>query len=570
MDIVYEIGARDKASPTLNKVESAMSRLERSTKDLGESAEKSLGRMSLGIGTLVKASGVLFVLDKAVQGISAAFSAVAEGVTAANAAAESMEKLSNAMAANGGASEEAIAKNLALSDTIERLMGVEAEQVQSLMTMAANLGTSNDALDDTAKTAIGLSEALGIGWEDALKKTREASQGSFGELEKLIPAMSSMATEEERLAAVIEVANKGLSQKQIAYQGAGGAVQRMTTRMGEFAEMIGGAISPLLETTANSISAIASTLMDIFAPALQSTGSAFTQWSKWIQEKITTAANAIIAGLTMAEVVFNNFGDVVEYVKSAIALRLETIRADFAQLFGVTLPAYGEWFVENFPKYFVDAFNAITTVIRNGAQKVANGFSALWDFVASRGEGGISGLTESMNKALSGSLLDGFKATAASLPDIAERALTEREQSLAAKMGGIGANLANEFATKFDERAIKLGEKVGGALGDDIDLKLQKTIAAADKMAEKSKDKLGDSSSALGGRGGDAILQASESRLLTRGPGERKDDPVTVLMSIDKNTAQSSEAMAKLQSEMAELKNTLANKGSVMFAGPPL
>ena len=56
----------------------------------------------------------------------------------------------------------------------------------------------------------------------------------------------------------------------------------------------------------------------------------------------------------------------------------------------------------------------------------------------------------------------------------------------------------------------------------------------------------------------DAILQASQSRLLTRGPGERKKDPVDVLEQVLAQQEIATEQAAIAASELAQIKNNLA------------
>jgi hypothetical protein len=76
----------------------------------------------------------------------------------------------------------------------------------------------------------------------------------------------------------------------------------------------------------------------------------------------------------------------------------------------------------------------------------------IFAFIASGGEGGIEGLMSGLGEAASISLLDGFKSSLTSLPEIAERQLTAREKDLAEKIGAVGGRLGQEFSDKMEER----------------------------------------------------------------------------------------------------------------------
>jgi hypothetical protein len=574
-DITYTIGAKDAASPVLDKVEGSLGRLERSTKDLGDNAEKSFKRMAIGVDGLLKASGILFVIDKSVQAIGAAFSFVAGGVSDFNNAEAVANKLTEAMKANGEASQEMIDANIALSDALEKRLNIEAESIQSLMSEAANLGVANDKLDDVTRAAIGLSEAMGISLEDGLKKARLASEGNFASFEKLIPSIKNMTTDEEKLAAVIELSNKGLAQKESHAQGAAGAGERLATKIGDLAEVIGGALSPMIETATVAFEAITDTMISVLSPALDATGGAFGTFSEWVQQKMTDAANGIIAAITMAEVVVMNFGDVWQLVKDTIALRLEQIGADFEYLFGTIMPSYGDWLLTNLPRMFDDALTASVTVVQNGIKKITGSFDAAWQFIKSGGEGGLSGLTDSLNKAVSGSLLKGFESTTEALPQILARGLTDKEQELSAAIGATANKLGDEFNKKFEGRRIGGSKDIAKGLADSVELELTKGIeTAVDKAAKDAGlDKSGSDKPGSTGGGLVGPVNAIEGRLITTGSGST---PFQLWQQIASNTEdaansakRSEHAMLAMQSDIAELKNREIQKPTLNVARPP-
>lgn len=552
-DITYTIGAKDAASPTLNKVDASMQRLEKSSKDLGDAAERSLNRMSIGVDTLLKSTVVLYAFEKAVQLVGSAFSFIAGGVDDFNEAGASVDKLTTAMSQNNGATQESIDANIALADVMEKRLNVEAETIQSLMAQAANLGVANDKLDETTAAAIGLSEAMGVSLETGLKNARLAAEGNFKAFEKSVPAIKNMSTAEEKLAAVLELANKGLLQKEAYAQSAAGAGDRLSIKLGDLAEVIGGKLSPILDAGWNGISRVADVLVSMLEPALDSSGGTLQSWSDWAVKSIESLTNNVIAGLTMAEVIFQNFGAVVGIAFDWVKLKYETYRADTEHLFTVTLPAYVKWFGDEFYNLMDTAFSAVSTVIKNHFSKTSDMFLAFWDFIKS---GGQTDLLGQLGEIAGRSYLDGFENSIGELPNVAERATTETERRLKESIDDSTNDLAKQFAEKLAGRQFKFGG--GAGFGTDF--------GGGDLLGDIGKKSSGSSA-------GSVSLSATESRLLTRGPGSRMtpEELLKELITITKKgNADAGAQQAEIESAAREQAEALKSKGSVMFARPPL
>jgi hypothetical protein len=119
-------------------------------------------------------------------------------------------------------------------------------------------------------------------------------------------------------------------------------------------------------------------------------------------------------------------------------------------------------------------------------------FRALWDFIAS---GGTSDVLGQLGEIAGRSYLDGFESSLTGLPEIAGRQLTQREQDLADKIGAIGGRLGDEFARKMEERMVGVGE----TLKSELD-----SVAKLDLKGRNAVVMQG--------------INATEGRLLTRGP----------------------------------------------------
>jgi hypothetical protein len=556
-DIQYTIGAKDAATPAIDKVGGALDKLTAKTKEAGDTAQKSMNRITLSFADLAKGAGVIAVANLAVQGLQKAWSSFTGALSGASAAydtqVEAVKGLETALRLNG---EEVSGQSATLqkfAGDLQALTGVGDEVTLGLMKQASMLGVSADKLQDTAKAAIGLAEATGGDLEAGLRAARLAQEGNFTALQKIIPALKDAATDEEKLAKVQAFATKGLEAKVDASNRLVGAEERAAGAVGDLMEVVGALIAPIREVIAIGIRAMAEALTGILAPAATYVADLFERWKPTIISLIEEVVNRTIATITMAEVGFRNFGAVVGYVVDNILLAYETYRANTEHLFVTTLPAYITWFVDNFYNIIETGFNAVLTFVTNIGRNIADAFAAIWDFISS---GGQTDVLSNLGEIAGRNLMDGFKSTVESLPQIAERAMTAREQELQNRIGVVGANLANQFNEKFAARAVKLGQGVGDDLAKNVELSLNKKIEEIEKetgVALKDNKLV---------KNGMQDLNANESRLLTRGRVEKFDPMEQMAMDIaamKHSTAKSAEAAALAASELEQIQINTAD-----------
>jgi hypothetical protein len=223
--------------------------------------------------------------------------------------------------------------------------------------------------------------------------------------------------------------------------------------------------------------------------------------------------NAVIGAFTAVEVIILNLSSVWEIAKASAEMAMIAIAESVKHTFTEVIPSYAMWFAENFINLFKDAFNGVIAVTQNAGKILGDMVYEIFAFIASGGEGGINGLMASLGSAASRSLLDGFESSLTSLPEIAARQLTQREQELADKVGKIGAKLGNEFSDKMEERMVG----VGSTISDEMS-------AATSNINLKGKG-------AVMTQG----IPATEGRLLTRGPGTRIPDLMQQIIGLLKN-----------------------------------
>ena len=548
-NIDYVIGAKNDATGPINQAAGSLDKLGKTSTDTAAKTTSATQKISVSIGSLAKMATVVAAVDVAIQLAGKAISSVVGSFSAANAAydqqTEAVAKLESAIQRSGQAFAGQSQQLQDAASALQELTGVGDEVTLGLMQQASVLGVHASQLDDVTRAAAGLSEATGKSLEESMRMATDATQGNFEAYSKLIPEINRATTVEQKLALVQAYATRGLEAKAAASNRLVGMEERASGAIGDMMEKVGALLAPIRLLIASGVKALAETMgglltgaaekatammeqmapvleaiktavnvlgqvistvfgvigdivSDLFGNTIASAGDIFTTVADKIVEYAVWLANGVIGAVTMMEVVYNNFGKIVDMAISYVLLAYETYRADTMQLFTVTLPEYISWFADNFFNIIQDVFNAVITAIGNYLKIIANNFLILFDFIRSGMKGGIGGLMADLaDNVVNGmtNILDGFEAKTESLPDIMARKLTDREQELADKIGKIGTDLGDEFADKFAARSIKLGDKIGKDLSTEVDLKF-------DPKAKKTETK---------------ALQSKESRLLTRG-----------------------------------------------------
>lgn len=485
--IDFVIGGKDKAAPAFTSTEKGLARLEAGTKSLKTATQSLMASMA-----------PLLAVFAAVKAVMAAVGGVKAANEAYDKQAEAVKRLNAALAIRGqqaaSASMQATAKNL------EKLTGVSDETTLALMQTAQSMGFATDKADDAAKASLGLAEAMGKTAEQSLGDMKAALEGNFEAFHGINPQIMFMRTNQEKLAAVMAIANQGLAQQSKDMGTVSGSGRRADSAMGSLMESLGKIIAPIRVLINAGLQQLATTLDSLLVPIVQYATSILENIGpimEWVQGKVVAAINVMIGAFTFFEVILTNLGSVWEIVKAAAELAMITISESVMHTLTKVIPAYAMWFGENFINLIKDAFNGVIAVITNAGRIIGEMVYQIFAFIASGGEGGIEGLMSGLGEAASISLLDGFKSSLTSLPEIAERQLTAREQDLADKIGKVGGRLGQEFSDKMSERMIG----VGSTLGDEV------KAATAD----------------INLKGRAAIMtqgvQVTEGRLLTRGPG---------------------------------------------------
>jgi hypothetical protein len=525
--IDFVIGGKDQAKPAMSSVEQSLQRLEKKTDSLGKSTKlltTITGGLAAAYASVKSAMALLAGLDK----INAAY----------DESAGAVKGLETALRLNGASVEVESERLQKFASSMQSMIGAEDDATLAMMKQAQMMGVATEDLDDMAKAAIGLGEAMGTSAESGMEMMRKAQEGNFIGLQKALPQLRDMATNEEKLAAVTALAAKGLEAKADASHRVAGMGERANNALGDLMESVGALLAPVRILISAGLTKLYESLSTLLIPAVEYAEEVLTNIGpvmEWVQQKVVDGVNMMVAAFTFFEVILTNLDSVWAIVVAQSELWILQLVGVIEHALTVAIPAYAEWFGQNFGNLIRDGLDLAYRFVVDRITKIKDAFVALWEYVASWGETDILG---QLGEIGGRSFLDGFESSLTDLPDIAGRTISDREKELSEKIGQVGANLGDEFSRKMAERMLQAGDGVSDAFNKEIDLKVKKTV---DEAAGTS-----------GGKGGSQSgnLTASESRLLTRG----SSDGVKELWE---------RAVASLQQIMASTNTTATETGQI-------
>jgi hypothetical protein len=357
--------------------------------------------------------------------------------------------------------------------------------------------------------------------------------------------MRALQNDTQKLAFVTQMASKGLEVQAESSMSVSGMANRASGAIGDLMESVGALIAPVRILISQGLKTLAESLQQVLAPAVEYAQGILENIGPvmdWVKNKIVQAINGIIAAFTFVEVIVTNLGSVWEMMRANVELRFEQVKNIIIHILTEVIPQYAIWFGNNFTNIIRDAMSLAYTIISNHVQKYIDAFKAFWEFLAS---GGTSDILGQLGEIAGRSYLDGFVASTEALPAMAARQISEREQELANKIGAIGANLGDQFSKKMSERMVKIDDEVGADFDKKVNLKLNKKV----EMQE---------------------VQATDTRLLTRGPGSGQADLLTAVNRLASKVDKIEQNTAKTYSSSSSANQALQAIERNTASGPTL
>ena len=124
------------------------------------------------------------------------------------------------------------------------------ETIIEMMALASNMGIAENQLSETTQMAIGLSEALGVDMNMAMKAAAGAIQGDTNMLTRYIPELKTTTDQTEKLGIVQRAANKGFEQSKALTNTMVGAMNQAKMAIGDAGEALGDLIAPMVKAGA--------------------------------------------------------------------------------------------------------------------------------------------------------------------------------------------------------------------------------------------------------------------------------------------------------------------------------
>ena len=312
--------------------------------------KKRLGGVEKGMSSLAKkalmAGGAFFAAQGIVRGMKAA-------VDAAGIQEQAEKKLETALGHTNK-------KLLEQASAFQKQSKHGDETIISMMALASNMGIAEDKLSETTQMAIGLSEALGVDMNMAMKAAAGAIQGDTNMLTRYIPELKMTKDATEKLSIVQRAANKGFKQSEADTKTMAGAVNQAKMALGDMGEVLGGIFAPLVTKGAGA--------MQIFAEEM---GKAF----KFIGE---------IDFKETGSNILKNGDALMKAFIATIKVYLDLMPDHFRIIFGKIIPAVKFVFTR-----LLDGIKAIATLIWDPLKigleivsgKIKNVFIGMFNFV---------------------------------------------------------------------------------------------------------------------------------------------------------------------------------------------
>jgi len=129
------------------------------------------------------------------------------------------------------------------ASALQAVTNVGDEVILDLAAQAVAMGATAKEAETATEMAIGLSEALGVGQTEALKKVLEATYGEVSAMQELIPELRSVTDETEAWEIINATAEGGLESLGAQVDTLNGQLKGSKNSIGDFNEQIGRFIS---------------------------------------------------------------------------------------------------------------------------------------------------------------------------------------------------------------------------------------------------------------------------------------------------------------------------------------
>ena len=411
-DVEVTLGARNEASAVLRQFSSEVT--------------KTAQQVEFSVRGLAQLAGVTAAVIGVVEAGRAIVGFASSSVAAFDDLNRSAIKLSETVALIPNGSKQAAEEMQKVANSLERMTNVDAGRIMDQMSQALRRGAATDSIEDMTEAALGLSRVFDRDLSSAMRMVEDAVNGNFDAFKGLIPNIDQLATNEEKLAAVSELATKGLLNKAESAKSALEASDALKVATKNLYESFGALLAPIRDVVYRGFVVAFEFIQASMLPAMDDFVNYSEQLANAMQGVGKTIAEAFVTGFTAAEIAIFRFNDVLDMISASVLLSATKIYNDVVFVFDGLL-AKAEWFVDAYSKLLSGRFT--------------------------------------------------FEDVLKEMPSFGERAVTETEKSLQAILDEAVGGLTEDFDTKIRERLQALQDAM--KLDIDIDLKPREGAASA-------------------------------------------------------------------------------------------
>lgn len=411
-DVEVTLGAKNEASAVLRQFSS----------EITQTAQQ----VEFSIRGLAQLAGVTAAVVGIVEAGRAIVGFASSSVSAFDDLNRSAIKLSETVALIPKAGQNAAGEMQKVANSLEKLTNVDAGRIMDQMAQALRRGAATTAIEDMTEAALGLSRVFDRDLSSAMRLVEDAVNGNFDAFKGMIPNIDQLATVEDRLAAVSELARQGLLNKAESARRATEAGDALRVATKNLYEAMGSLLAPIRDVVYRGLVVAFEFIQSSMIPAMDDFANYGEQLANAMQDVGKTIAEAFVTGFTAAEIAVFRFNDVLEVVSASVLLSATKIYNDVVFVFDGLL-AKANWFVDAYSKLLSGRFT--------------------------------------------------FEDVLKDMPSFGERAVTETEKSLQAILDEAVGGLTEDFDTKIRERLQALQDAM--KLNIDIDLKPREGAANA-------------------------------------------------------------------------------------------
>lgn len=427
------------------------------------------------------ASGFTGILAPLAAGLGGIWGA-ASSVGAYKESLEAQRKLSAVIEATGGAAGLTTSQITDFAGEMQSLTNFEDDATTAAAaTLAAFTNIRGQTFTDTIEGAMNLSTVMGGDLQSNVKLLGKALNDPVNGLAKLTKAGVSFTDSQKEQIASLQKSGDLLGAQEVIlgaveskFGGAAMAVAdpwtQLQNTLGDVAENIGSLLLPSINVLSEGVTALLGPVVDA--------GDAFLEFG------IETA------------VMLSNMGGMIALALDQWTLFFVQIGLEASHVFTDVLPAYVQWFGDNFVEMVVTYTSNVLTTYENLGKNIMSIWRGVLDFFST-----------GTFKVDFTPITDGFINTVSALPDVAPRIVTEFEKGLQASIASQTEALG-ESITAERERLTKMF---------DTESKVPDSTLVDDAEASGGKEKKkkeGDNKAAL--------IGSAEAAKLALGGGANK------------------------------------------------